>query len=267
MSAYDTGAAVGGAEDATSAETASFSPSGSDRYLFGAAVAGGFGGAVDTSAFRYGGSGGTLLSQLGSDVTNGNLLTLTAWGGAGPSGSTTVYAAYAAAAQGNAIGAASYTGVSSVGTAATNTGTDGTGGNAFYDLSVTVTGCTPGQRVVAAFAGSSNGVDITGFSALSGTDIRHSAVAGLSLNAVCLVDKVAAGSSVTLNVRMTVAAPASGGALSFTALGVELNDATVGAPPPPTYDLNQLRRRENMRAVLEGGRMGYHEMLDVRAWV
>lgn len=243
MSAYDTGAAVGGAEDGTSAETASFSPSGSDRYLFGAAVAGGFGGAVDTSAFRYGGSGGTLLSQLGSDVTNGNLLTLTAWGGAGPSGSTTAYAAYSAAAQGNAIGAASYTGVASVGTPATNTGTDGTGGNAFYDLSVTVTGCTTGQRVVAAFAGASTGVDITGFSAISGTDIRHSAVAGLSLNAICLVDKVAAGSSVTLDVRMTVAAPASGGGLTFTALGVELNDAGGGGASIAPKVMHYRRRR------------------------
>lgn len=43
--------------------------------------------------------------------------------------------------------------------------------------------------------------------------------------------------------------------------------AATGAAPPPAYDLNELRRRENMRQLIESGRLGYHDMLDVRAWV
>jgi hypothetical protein len=228
MSTYNTGNAIGGVEDAASAETTSFSPSGTDRYIFGGTVAGGFGGAVDTSSFKYGGSSGTDLTQIGTDVTNGNPITLTAWGGAGPTGSTTAYSGYAAGAQSSAIAAVCYTGVASIGTSASTTNTDSAGGNAFYDMEVTVTGCTSGQNVVAVFAGSSTSVDITGFSALSGTTLRQSAVAELALNGIAIAEKVAAGSSVTLNVRMSVAAAASGGGLSYAALGVELQDASSG---------------------------------------
>jgi hypothetical protein len=230
VSAFNNGAAIGVVEDATTAETASYSPSGSDRYMIAGAVAGGFGGAVDTSAFRYDGASGTSMSQVGSDITNGNPLTMTVWGATGgPSASTTGHATFAAAAQAGAIVTGHYTGVSSIGTPVTDSGTDGTGGNAFYDIAITVTGCTPGQRVVAIIAGASTSVDVTSFVGQSGTTVQRSAVSELALNGICLADKVAAGTSETINVRMNVGAAAPGGGLSFTAFAVELNDAGGGS--------------------------------------
>lgn len=268
MSAYDTGAAVGGAQDATSAETGSFSPGGSDRYLFGASVAGAlFGGAIDTTAFKYGGSSGTNLTQIGTDLTNTDAIDLTAWGiGPGPTGATTAYASFSTAAPSSAIAAVSYTGVGSIGTPASNTGSDGTNSVTQIDMQVTVPGCTAGQTVVAAFAGASTGVNVTGFTGQSGTTLRQSAIAALAINGIAICEKVApANGDVTLNCRMTIAA--TGSTLYYAVWGVQLNDAAVGAPLPPPYDLDQLGRRQTVRDMMEAGRMAYHDMLDVRAWV
>lgn len=67
----------------------------------------------------------------------------------------------------------------------------------------------------------------------------------------------------------SVTAGASLSSNSFLVAGfvVTYKAAAASAPPPPPYDLNELRRRENMRQLIETGRAGYHDMIDVRAWV
>lgn len=70
-----------------------------------------------------------------------------------------------------------------------------------------------------------------------------------------------AGSSVTAGATL------SSNAGGFPGGFVATFRAATGAAAPPPYDLNQLRRRENMRQLIESGRAGYHDMLDTRAWV
>lgn len=224
MSDYVDSAAVGGAEDVSTLETAVVSVSGANKWFFGGSVGGGFfPTTVDTSAFRHGGSGGVSMTQLGSDITNANML-FTAWEGSAPAdGDRTAHATLAAACQSPAIVGAVYSGVGSIGTPQSASGGGDTSPDAFRDISITMTGLTPGRRIVALIGAITLGVNANSFSAIAGQGtLRDSAIAVLAACGVALVDKVAASSSETLGVRYNIS---SGTTVQYGIIAVELTDA------------------------------------------
>ena len=94
---YDSGGAIGAGEDPTSVEATGLTASGSDTWMVGASITGMvFGNVGDTTAFKFGGSSGTDLTQRGTDQSlAGPNANGTVWDRApGPSGSTSAYASF-----------------------------------------------------------------------------------------------------------------------------------------------------------------------------
>lgn len=234
MSDYVDSAAVGGAEDIPDLTTAAVTTTGTNKVFIGASAAGGFGGSVDTTAMRYGGAGGTLLTQIGSDQAVGGLalLLLSAWQKENPAASSqTGYAAFASATtQASAIVGACYEGVDQatpVGTPQTNTGSDGTGTLTSISCTVTATGLTIGRRLVAVVAAFTTGVDATGFTATSGQGtLRDSAISTLAIAGVALVDKVIAATSEAIGATFNISA--AGAQMDYAIIAFELIDAGGG---------------------------------------
>ena len=233
MSAYVDSAAIGNAEDVTDSTTAAVTTTGSDKVFIGGSVAGGFfPGAIDTSEMRYGGSGGTLLSQQGTDQTFNNTLGIVnAWGVIDPAASSqTAYAAFAAAAQASAIVGACYSGVDQTtpfsSTQVANS-FDSSGTNAFIDCSLAATGLTVGRTLVAIIGAFSTGVDATSFTALSGQGtLRDHAISTLAIIGVALVEKVVASTSETIGARFNIGAAGAG--LDYVVIAFELIEPAGG---------------------------------------
>jgi hypothetical protein len=205
MAALNTSAGVSGS--ASTLTTASVTPGGSDRYVFG--VTAGF--FADATAFKYGGSGGTDLTQIGSDITlGGGALTATFWDIApGPSGSTTAYAAFSGS-NANALSAAFYDTVDqTTPTEALQTNSGDNGGFAATAVAtITVTGVESGQEVVVGVAiGVQGGPTISSVVAGSDTTVVRSdfgSQSGENLTGTAILRGVAAGTSITLSATITV---------------------------------------------------------------
>ncbi len=219
--AYNAGIAEIFADEAANGTTGSVSPSGDNRAMFcGAASLNAFGGAPTITECRYGGSGGTALTKLGTDETffssNAGMAAFTI--APGPTGSTTVYGLWSGGIKAG-VGATFYTGANQTTPfdgRATNTGGDG-GPVTTTPGSVTVTGTSAGQIVVAFLAASSE-TSTGSCSAVAGTTIRAQATGGLLF--ICLLEKTASGSSTTLDVNVD---QSSTGALTWTAIGAKVN--------------------------------------------
>lgn len=224
---YVTSVSIGGGEDPADITSGSVSPSGTNRFVFGAVQAGGFGGGQDATLMRHGGSGGTDLTQIGVDQTVGFTTNCNIWGLApGPNGSTTMYADWAGTPQSAVLAATFYENVDQttpINTPVFNSGSYDVGSTGV--ASVTVTGCTVGQKVVAAVWCFPENNNLAAFTAVAGTTIRVQQVDNLSgtFFGLVLLEKTATGSSVTLEVNANISA--GGGEVFWGAYGVELNDA------------------------------------------
>jgi hypothetical protein len=203
------------------------SPSGSNRAVFGGVVSvNGGGGAPTGLECRYGGSGGTLLSLLGStatlNFTNG---ALAAFGIApGPEGATSIFGDWAGGPLGSAAGAIFLTGVSQ----ATPFSAAQTNGGAVEASTVvatiTFTGCAPGQRVVALVGSTHTAVGLTAFTEVAGTTLVRQS--NSDFVGIAFLSKVASGSTCTLEVNVNGAA---GSFLSWSVIAVAVNAAPAGA--------------------------------------
>jgi hypothetical protein len=223
MAAFEIAVGVGGTEEAPDATTASISPGGSDRWVFGIVAAGGFSGTPDVTDMRHGGSGGTPLAQIGSDLTVSARHAV--WGLApGPSGSTTFFGNWdTPLPQSSAVVAACFSGVDQStpnGTAVTNSGD---GETATVRASITVTGVVSGQMVVAGFSAFDFNANIQSFVGANGTTVRASGIgATIPVVGACIATKVASGTSVTLEVDITSNAA---NFITWGAHAVAINDA------------------------------------------
>lgn len=220
---YVTSISFGAAEDPADITTGSVSPSGTNRFVFGAVMAGGFSGGQDATLMRYGGSGGTDLTQLGTDQTVGFTTNVNIWGAAGsPNSSTTMYADWAGTPQSAAMAATFYENVNQTtptGTPVFNSGSYDTGSTGV--ASVTVTGCTVGRTLVAAVWSFPENNNLAAFTAVAGTTIRVQQMEALSgtFFGLTLLEGVADGSC-TLSVNVNISA--GGGEVFWGAYGVEL---------------------------------------------
>lgn len=232
MATYSAGVALAFAYEAANGTTGSFSPGGSDRAIFGTIVCGGFSGLPSITELRHGGSTGTVIPRVGSDLT---------WVGgtgshgifadaSGPTGSTTLFGDWASTPLQSAIGAICYSGVDQTTPFSGHVDATPTLANAVTTTvaSVTVTGCTVGQTIVAAVGALSDSVTLSAFTAVSGTTLRVSDVTGTFVG-VALLEKVATGTSETLSVNVNAGSSAG---LYWTARGARVNDAAGGAEGP-----------------------------------
>jgi len=89
--------------------------------------------------------------------------------------------------------------------------------------SVTVTGCTAGQTIVASVCAMSDAVVLGAFTAVSGTTLRVSDVTNTFVG-VAMLEKVATGSSETLEVNVNL----SSGGVYWSARGLRINAAAGG---------------------------------------
>jgi hypothetical protein len=148
----------------------------------------------------------------------------------GPTGSTTLFGDWAGTPLQSAIGGICYSGVDQTTPFSGHvdaTPTLATGVTTTV-ASVTVTGCTAGQTIVAAIGALSDTVTLSAFSAVAGTTLRVSDVTGTFVG-VALLEKVATGASETLSVNVNAS---SSGGLYWTARGARVNDAAGGAEGP-----------------------------------
>lgn len=232
--AVNTSAALDG-NTVTSITTGAVSPSGSDLFMLGVSVTGGAS-APNTTAFKYGGSGGTSLSAAGATGSFGfGFGNFTTWKIApGPSGSTTAYASFGAA-NFAAIAGVFFTGVDQV----TPLGTEVSGPNNNFAAApitdaLSLTGLTPGQLVIGAVAvndiggsgivsivaGASTTVVVNGLAAGAATGEQRASVSVLS--------GVADGSgNLTLNYTITMLSAGVNICWQHTAFPV--NDASGAA--------------------------------------
>ena len=230
MATYDTGIALAFGFNDANGTTGSISPSGSNRAIFGSVACVEFGGAPTIVEMRHGGSGGTLMTRLGSDLgwINTDDAEHAVFGDAsGPTGSTTLYADWDLTPLQSAMGGVCYTGVDQttpfsglvsatpVFTAATTS----------VVASVTVTGCSVGQVIVASVFGLADAVNLAAFSAVAGTTIRTSDITNTYMG-VAFLEKVATGSSETLEVNVNTAASSG---IYWSARGVRINDVAGGS--------------------------------------
>jgi hypothetical protein len=234
MATYSAGVALAFTYEVADGTTGSFSPGGSDRAIFGTIVCGGFSGTPSITSLQYPDSSGTTIPRVGSDLTwvgtNGSHAVFTL--APGPTGSTTLYGDWAGTPLQSAIGGICYSGVDQ--TTPFSGHVDATptfvGSVTTTVASVTVTGCTAGQTIVAAVGALSDTVTLAAFTAVSGTTLRVSDVTGTFVG-VAMLEKVATGSSETLSVNVNAG---SSGGLYWTARGARVNDAAGGGP---TYSL------------------------------
>lgn len=227
-------AGAGTAAFASSAETDSFDAgAGDDRAFFlGAGVGSPFFFPAEINEARYGGSGGTVLTQLGADVTF-NETSASAWFIApGPSGSTTGWAATSASNADIGVGALAFSGADQTtpfGSLQSNSGRiTTTSGRA----SITVTGVSSGDMVAGVVIFDDNAAATTSISAVSGTDLRASAIDGYPQTSVAAVTGVAAGSTVTLEVDV---ATGTADFIDWIFLAAPVNEAAGGVTGALAY--------------------------------
>lgn len=175
--------------------TAAFTIAGANRVLI-VAVLSGAGTPLAPNAVKWGGSGGTSLTQIGSTVDINANCKLSLWQLVAPAtGSNTVYVSWASAQDETAIVAASYTGVDQstpVRTPVSATGTD-------EFTAVTVTSVAADYVVDGVGFIDSNGAAMT--MVVDAGQTSHGEVEGanLSYEGLGTSHEVAAGTSTTMN--------------------------------------------------------------------
>lgn len=193
----------------SSLTSGAFTIAGTNRLLIGA-MAAGAGTVAAHSAMKWGGSGGTDLTQIGSSLNVGANGRLSVWRLIAPTAaSQTLYGSYAAAQDETMIGGTSYTGVDQttpVGTSVTNTGTlSGAGGNMTVNVTTAV-----GDVVFAAFFvldGNGNSPLLTPNGTPAGTGRYEIEGAQLGFEALQMQEVVATGTTTTVS---CACAPTSG---------------------------------------------------------
>lgn len=227
MATYSAGVALAFTYEVADGTTGSYTPGGDDRAVFGTIVCGGFSGLPSITELRYGGSTGTVIDRVGSDLSwvGGNGSHGVFAEAPGPTGSTTLFGDWAGNPLQSAIAALHYSGVDQTTPFSGHVDATPTFANAVTTTvaSVTVTGCTAGQTIVAAVGALSDGVVLSAFTAVSGTTLRVSDVTGTFVG-VAMLEKVATGSSETLSVNVNGASSAG---LYWTARGARVNDAAA----------------------------------------
>lgn len=139
------------AANVSSLTSAAFTIAGSDRVLL-AGIASGAGTPVNPSGMKWGGSGGTVMAQIGTTLNVGSFGKLSAFRLTAPAAaSQTLYGSWGSAQDETMLGGTSYTGVDQAtptGTATTATGT--ATGSGSTNLTVNVT-TVVGDLVWACF--------------------------------------------------------------------------------------------------------------------
>jgi hypothetical protein len=206
---FSAGASKAFTYSALSDTTASFSPGGSNRFM-----AAGLTGREPAAPppglgdFKYGGSGGTSLTLLGGSSTqtigSGSTIVGTYWAVGTPSGATTGYGLLTGSSLGSNMGVVAYENVNQTSpwdshTYSSSAGVTGT----TTVMSVTVSGISSGDVVIARGACTYLDNGGTAFTAVAGTTIRTQAATFDSTTWIGHVwlEKVSAGSSVTLEVN------------------------------------------------------------------
>lgn len=204
--------------------------SGSDRCLFGFIGTGTGGSATTHSGMKWGGSGGTALTQIGSTVNAGSPGRLSAWRLTAPAAaSQALYGNWAAAQDESAIGGVSYTGVDQaapVGAPATNTGS--ILGAANGNMTVTIATAV-GDVVLAAFwvvCFSAADPQLTPGGTPAGTGRYEVEGASLSYEAMQVQEVVATGTSTTVTCGFSSGAAFSG---EWAAIAFVVNPSSAAA--------------------------------------
>lgn len=205
----------------TSLTSAAWTIAGSDRLLFGFIGTAAGGGGAAHSGMKWGGSGGTALTQIGSTLTVGSPGRLSAWRLIAPTAaSQTLYGNWAASQDESCIGGVSYTGVDQttpVGTPATNTGSFAgvTSGNATVNVTT-----VSGDLVVACFwvvAQSAADPQMTPNGTPTPTGRYECEGAQLTYEALQVQEVVATGTTTTVSCQYSSGAAFSGdwGVIAF----------------------------------------------------
>lgn len=220
--------------------TASWTISGTNRYLIGGAASGA-GTRTNVSSMKWGGSGGADLTLIGSQRDVDPYWRMSQWGRVAPAASTTTfYAAWSSNQDETAMGAIAFEGVDQstpIGTQAFATGTTtnpslnvtSVAGDEVVDL-VWAVAAVVDNHTIAATAGQTSRVEV------EGTDLGFEAL-GMS-------HKPAVGTSTTMSWTNSNA-----GTNGWGHLGVPLKTAAGGGSPT----LPQLERHQ-MRGAFRGWR-------------
>jgi len=229
MAAYSAGGALSFAENAVNGTTGSFTPGGTNRAIFAAIGSLNYWPSAPTiTEARYGGSGGTLIDEIGTSYSwlfsNGRLSTFGE--GGSPSSSTDVFGDWESDPRNSAAGGVCFSGVDQAAPFSGRVNASGTAAAVTTTVaSVTVTGCTSGQLVTAAIVCIAPSV-LTAFTEVTGTTLRVSSVA-VGYLGIAFVTREATGASVTLEVNCNGSAS---GDITWGAAGVRINDAAGSAP-------------------------------------
>lgn len=197
--AYQTGVATNSAANVSTLTSASMTVSGSNAYLL-ALVVSGAGTPVAPSAVKWGGSGGTSMTQVGTTLTFGTYWKASLYELVAPTaGASTLYVDYGTNQDETGVIGVLYTGVDQT----TPRGTVGTGFNDnSHPMSATCTTVSGDTVVGAIFIGT----NLAGFT--DSQTVRQSwaeIAAGYELASVG--DKTASGASTTVNWSTTYSAP------------------------------------------------------------
>lgn len=225
MAAVNTADAVGG--NGTSLTTPGVTPGGSDRAVFAGANTS----TSHATGVNYGGSGGTALNQISTDLTYLFVGFLNAWGRAGsPAAATDAYAAFGSSQSTSSLHAAFLTGVDQVtpfGTPQATSG-DSTSGTATAN-SAAFTSLSVGQMVIGALGiweGFGGGISsVTGSHVVPDSyDISPEAGSVFSAGAI-LVGFADGSGNCTLTATINEAAPSY---VAWGVIAVPVNNAAGG---------------------------------------
>ena len=261
--AYDNGAVAYSTAGVTSLTTASFAVAGSNRLLVGG-IGAGAGTPVAPTGMKWGGSGGTALTQAGTTQTVNAFNKLSLFRLIAPSASTTTgYGNWPSAQDETGVLFASYTGIDQT------TPFKDLGGSVFVQVasgdssspSITVT-TTAGDTVVAlAWMAFDHPANATWTS--SNTIRQKIEGANLGYESAVLLEQVASGTSTVL------AATSSDTFGQWVVIAAILNPASAGSPPTlssatPSGTIGT-STTANIGATTTNGTAGSNTLYTVRA--
>ncbi|MCO5213704.1 MAG: hypothetical protein M9936_28730 [Caldilinea sp.] len=216
--AYQTGVATKSAANVATLTSASMTVSGSNTYLL-ALVVSGAGSPVDPVSCKWGGSGGTAMTKVGTTLTFGTYWKATLYELVAPAaGANTLYVDYGTNQDETGVIGVLYTGVDQT----TPRGTVGTGfNNNSHPMSATCTTVSGDTVVGAVFIGT----NLAGFS--DSQTVRQSwAEIAPGYELASVGDKTASGTSTTVNWNTTYTCP-------WGAFAVPLKEAAGGTTITP----------------------------------
>lgn len=223
--------------DVHSGSTPAFTQGGTDRYVFGGGGGVDFGGAPTISALKAGGSGGSDLVAILSDIAfyaaAGRFRVGDLVAGPGPGGTSDVYAAVSSGIQ-MAVAGAAYDGVDQttpLNDATSNAGIEG--GVSTTVASVAIPNVPSGEKGVAVLICASEVFAIQAFTAVGTAIIRAQALggAGEELLGICVVEQERTGGTTgTVTIQINCNA-GSAGALAWGIGGGWLLSAAGGGVP------------------------------------